>query len=266
MTPAIDIHAHIGQATGRGHDLRDRFMTGDPATVLARAEQAGIVLTCFSPLKALFPRIDNDAVAANEETRRDFADRAGFRYWVVIDPRKDATFRQAADCLGEDGCIGIKIHPEEHGYPISDEGDAIFKLAAAHQALVLTHSGEANSLPADFVPFADRYPEMSLILAHLGLGPGQDPTHQVRAIQAGQHDNLYTDTSSAGSILPGLIEWAVAEIGAERILFGTDTPLYFTAMQRARIDHAAISEEEKRALLIHNAQRLFKQHGKPPVS
>ena len=38
------------------------------------------------------------------------------------------------------------------------------------------------------------------------------------------HDAL--PISSARSILPGLVEWAVAEVGAEKILFGTDSPLY----------------------------------------
>jgi predicted TIM-barrel fold metal-dependent hydrolase len=54
-----------------------------------------------------------------------------------------------------------------------------------------------------------------------------------------------------------LIEWAVREVGAERILFGTDTPLYFTAMQRARIDHADLGDEDKRLILRDNAVRVL---------
>ena len=75
--------------------------------------------------------------------------------------------------------------------------------------------------------------------------------------------NLFTDTSSARSITPKLIEWGVKEIGAERILFGTDTPLYFSSMQRIRIDHADLPEREKRMILCENAERLF---GLPPVA
>jgi len=83
------------------------------------------------------------------------------------------------------------------------------------------------------------------------------PEQQVRAIQASRHGNVLVDTSSARSILPGLVEWAVAEVGTEKILFGTDTPLYSVAMQRARIDQAQISESEKRAILYSNAQRVL---------
>jgi len=99
---------------------------------------------------------------------------------------------------------------------------------------------------------------MRLILAHLGCGWDGDPGHQVRAIQAPRHGNLFVDTSSAQSILPHLIEWAVREVGAERLLYGTDTPLYFAAMQRVRIDKADLSNEQKRMILRDNAVKLFK--------
>jgi predicted TIM-barrel fold metal-dependent hydrolase len=55
------------------------------------------------------------------------------------------------------------------------------------------------------------------------------------------------------SITSGLIEWAVKEIGADRIFYGTDSPLYFAPMQRARVEHAEISDEDKRLILRENA-------------
>ena len=55
----------------------------------------------------------------------------------------------------------------------------------------------------------------------------------------------------------GLIEWAVGELGCERIVFGTDTPLHFAASQKARIECAEIAEDAKRAILQGNAQRLL---------
>jgi hypothetical protein len=58
-------------------------------------------------------------------------------------------------------------------------------------------------------------------------------------------------------ITSGLLEWAVAEIGADRILYGTDTPLYFAPMQRVRVDNAEISDEDKRMILCENAEWLF---------
>ena len=124
---------------------------------------------------------------------------------------------------------------------------------------MLVHSGDENSLPADFLPFAERYPEAKVILAHLGNGGGAagDPTIQVRAIQASTKGNLYVDSSSARSILPRLVEWAVEQIGAERVLYGTDTPLYQSEMQRARINHAKLTDDQKKLILRENAVRLL---------
>jgi hypothetical protein len=82
-------------------------------------------------------------------------------------------------------------------------------------------------------------------------------TQQVRAIQGSRHGNVYTDTSSAMSITTGLLEWAVGEVGAEKILFGTDTPLYYAPMQRARVDTAEITDQEKTRILRGNAERLL---------
>ena len=41
-------------------------------------------------------------------------------------------------------------------------------------------------------------------------------------------------------------------------LFGTDTPLYFAAMQRMRIELAEITEGERRKILSENARLLLK--------
>jgi predicted TIM-barrel fold metal-dependent hydrolase len=231
--------------------------------VASRARRAGIAWTFVSPLSALLPRFRGDAVAGNEEAAGIVPRTEGLRQYVVIDPRRPETYFQAERLLGERHCVGIKIHPEEHGYPIGRFAQPIFEFAARHGAVVLTHSSEQNSLAADFVPWADRFPEVRLILAHIGWGWDGDMTHQVRAVQQSRHGNLYADTSSSRSIVSNVIEWAVREIGAERVLFGTDTPLYHAATQRARIEHADLADAEKRLILRENAIRLF---GDPDVS
>lgn len=254
---AIDVHAHFGAYKNYPYPLIHRFMSASAGEVVERGRQSHICLTIASPLTALMPRGDSDAVAGNLEAARAVQEVDGLLQWVVIDPRKPETYRQAAEMLRHPKCVGIKIHPEEHLYPISEYGRAIFEFAAQHRAIVLTHSGEENSLPLDFVPFLNDFPEVTLILAHLGCGFDNDPSHQVRAVQAQRHGNIYIDTSSARNILPHLIEWAVDEVGADRLLFGTDTPLYFVPMQRIRIDRADISDKAKCAILRDNAIRLF---------
>lgn len=254
---AVDVHAHYGIYNRGVSRLVDEFMTGDAETVVARARECNTMWTVVSPLLALLPRFHGDAVAGNEEAVQVVSQTDGLLQWVVINPLQTESYAQAARMLALPRCVGIKIHPEEHGYPITQHGRALFEFAARHRAVVLTHSGEQNSLPADFVPLTHDFPEVNLILAHLGHGWDGDPSHQVRAIQANKHDNMYVDTSSSNSIMPGLIEWAVREVGADRLLYGTDTPLYFAPMQRARIDHAKIRDEEKRLILSGNAMKLL---------
>ncbi len=259
---AIDVHAHCGPCKGRLHPLMEKFTSWEADEVLEQARKANTELTIISSLLALFPRIHNDAFTGNQEIFRVVTENSRLLQWVIVDPRDPRTYDQAAEMLQHPKCVGIKIHPEEHGYPIAEHGRVLFEFAARHRAIVITHSGEQKSLPEDFVPFADRFPEVTLILAHLGCGWDGDPSHQVRAIQKGKRDNIYVDTSSAQSITPNLIEWAVQEIGADRILYGTDSPLYFAPMQRARIDHAGISDREKRLILRDNAVSLLNAHGK----
>ena len=57
-----------------------------------------------------------------------------------------------------------KIHPEYHKYDVLEYADEIFSFAAARRAFVLMHPQHIPSMPA----FADKYPDMKLIIAHLG--------------------------------------------------------------------------------------------------
>lgn len=257
---AIDVHAHYGTfcREGDNYELINRFLSEGPERVVERARLANTCLTIVSPSRALFPRFHGDPVGGNEEAEQVVTEYPELRQWVVIDPFCPETYNQAERILQQPTCVGIKIHPEEHGYPIKEQGQAMFEFAAKHRAIVLTHTGGENSLPEDFVPFANDFPEIQLILAHIGCTIDNDLGHQVRAVQQSKHGNMFTDTSSAQSIMPGLIEWAVKEIGAERILYGSDSPVYFAPMQRTRIDQAEIDDADKKRILRDNAVTLFK--------
>ena len=257
--PAIDVHAHYGNRQLPEAPFHNELVSAGPDVVLERARQNNIELTVVSPLQSLVPRGrgTSDVLGGNEDAAQLVNRTDELLQWVVIDPTRPDTYHQAGDILSHPKCVGIKIHPEEHCYPIREFGDLFFKFAAKHQAVVLTHSGHENSLPQDFIPFTDEYPEVQLILAHIGCSDDQNLVRQVHAVQESQHRNVHADTSSAMSITPNLIEWAVQEIGADRVLFGTDAPLYHTGMQRVRIDQANISDEEKQQILRENAKRLI---------
>jgi len=258
--PAIDSHAHYGCYLN-ADPLITAFCSGDAGLVARRAAACRVRWTLVSPLAGLLPRGRTvDVATANEAAFREVPNVPGLLQYVIVNPLQPGTYEQARTMLQSPRCVGIKIHPEEHAYRIADHGEELFTFFEETGASVMTHSGCPNSLPADFVPFADRHPGARVLLAHLGNGAGDKGRVdlQVRAVQAAKHGNLWVDTSSARSILPGLVEWAVKELGAERLLFGSDTPLYDVAMQRTRIETAEIPDAAKRLILRDNAVAFFR--------
>ena len=58
------------------------------------------------------------------------------------------------------------------------------------------------------------------------------------------------------------VQQAVKEIGAKRVLYGSDMPFHDPAFDMARIEYAKISEEEKKLIMGENAKRLLDSLGK----
>lgn len=255
--PAIDVHAHYGPYSPGGDSHARWCMSGTAAEVAERGRAARTQWTIVSPTTGLFPRGHVNPVAGNEEAALTVPATPGLLQYVIVSPLHPETYDQARRMFASRTCVGIKLHPEEHRYPIREHGRKLFELAAELRAVVLVHSGEQLSMPEDYIPFADDFPEVRLILAHIGCGWDGRRDLQARAVQMSKRGNVYTDTSSMMSILPRNIEWTVKECGADRVLYGTDTPLYFAPMQRARIDYAEISDTQKRMILRDNAVRVF---------
>ena len=165
--------------------------------------------------------------------------------WVVIDPRQPETYRQAQQMLQNTKVLGIKIHPTYHDYDILDHSDALFSFAAEHKAIMLMHPQHILEMPR----LADEYPDMKLIIAHLGS------EEFVEAVAKARHGNIYVDTSGSASVRNNIIEYAVRQLGSEKILFGTDT--YACSFSYPRIALADISFEDKENILFKNALSLF---------
>ncbi|MCI0559017.1 MAG: amidohydrolase family protein [Nitrososphaera sp.] len=253
---AIDVHGHFGPYDRGAGGLRDCMLSGSIEVVRRRAHAADICLTVVSATHALMP-YGGDVWRGNEDAREVSEQHPDIRFWAVLNPQIRETYKQVESLLTHPRCRGIKIHPFEHTYEIRDYGDEIFEFAASHKALIITHSGCPGSFPEDFIRFTNQYPDVPLIFAHLGNSADGNLSRQVYALKQAKTENVHIDTSSANSIYSGLIEWAVSQVGAQHLLFGTDTPLYFAACQKARIEHAEIDENAKQAILFDNAARLL---------
>jgi predicted TIM-barrel fold metal-dependent hydrolase len=253
---AIDIHGHFGEYNRGEGGLRTQLLSGDIDVIRRRAQDADIDITVVSALQALIP-YGGDVLRGNDEACHIAEKYPDVRFWAVLNPQIRETYQQVEGLLSHVRCVGIKIHPTEHSYEISDYGERIFEFASHYKAIVMAHSGCPESFPEKFIDFANRYSNVVLILAHLGNSVDGNLSRQVLALSRSTQGNVYIDTSSVASMYSGLIEWAVSKVGYQRLLFGTDTPMYFAACQKARIEWAEIDETAKQAILFENAAQLL---------
>lgn len=245
---AIDSHTHINHGVPGDSQGEKLPVYSAKLDWLRRVNQAAGIdyMLCSTMSSVLLDKY----VYEENEYMAGLADQVDYLYqWVVVDPRAEATFEQARKLLATPKCVGIKIHPLSHKYELEEYGDALFTFAAEHKAIVQIHASEDD---ADHIlPFADKYPDVTFIMAHLGGKAYAD------AIEYAKHGNVYVDTSGIRSSRNAVVEYTVERVGSERILFGTDT--YAAGFQRGRIEYALISDEDKERILRGNALRLFGQ-------
>ncbi len=108
--------------------------------------------------------------------------------------------------------------------------------------------GESD--PTDVAKLAQRFPDLKLVMAHVG----GDWEYGLKAVR--RCENVWVDTS--GSIADsGMIETCVNELGAERVVWGTDMPGADLLYTLAKIEGAAIPDSAKERILGGNAAGLL---------
>ena len=255
---AIDMHAHLGTANPNAAMQQAGTLFGAAHYMLENMKRANIALSVASAFEALMPCGAADAVQGNKiMLERVEKQNQNVYMLAVVNPLQEESFALAAELLQHPKCLGIKLHPTQHRYSIKDYGTRIYTFAAKQGALLVTHSGEENCMPEDFCFYANRFPEVNTVVAHLGYCWDGRTDHQMIAIEENIHGNLYTDTSSFKALMCDLLEQAVARIGSQKILFGTDSGIYFSPAHRARVDSAYIDDADKENILYRNALKLL---------
>ena len=240
---AIDIHSHFNHGADGEHNGFEKLSVSTLELMSADNERFGIGEVGYSTYSSVLSSAN--IFAENEYLNKLSRENENVYQWVVIHPEQDDTLLQAEKMLSERKVLGLKIHSPMHKYDICKYGDKIFSFANDMKAVVLMHPDKISEMPR----FADKYPQMKLIIAHIGS------MDHIDAIRSAKHGNIYTDTSGALSSLNNIIEYAVQTVGSEKILFGTDT--YSPAFQYSRIAFANISQEDKENIFYKNAIRLF---------
>lgn len=220
----IDAHCHIGPALS-GEEL------------IGMMDDAGIdKAVVFSvPFAWSLPSKDNyyntnDYIA---EMQHKHPDRLiGF---ACINPNyvgnagmgmPNLAVKELVRCIGELGLRGIKLHPENHSFPVdslvgSELMDALADLqnGTGRKIPIVSHGMTTiGAMPHQFGRLAGAYPDVPIIIAH-GAGfqnlyfPSMDPVRE--------HDNLFVDTAMT-TVDDCRLVGVAQTLGINKIIFGSD--------------------------------------------
>lgn len=153
--------------------------------------------------------------------------------------------------------IGVKLWVELNA--CSSRLDALAGYLEKHNIPVLFHSWYktvdkygAESDPSDIAVLARKYPKLRILMAHLtGCRP--------RGVQDIKDcSNVWVDTSG-GQPEDGYLEYALAELGPDRILFGSDYGGRDIATQLGRMYSVEMSDVDREKLLSGNALEFYRK-------
>lgn len=164
--------------------------------------------------------------------------------------------------IKELGLPGVKIHPAYQGTYITDPRYLrIIDYAQELGLWVLVHAGkdplvsESYCTPKDALSLIRKVGGEKLILAHMG---GLGEADAVEEYLIGEH--VYIDTSMGFSFLtPERMAKMIREHGADRVLFGSDSPWSSMKTSIDRIREFGLTKEEEDAIFRKNAEKVLQK-------
>jgi len=233
----IDIHSHIfqeryfGEALTAGLKLAG-YPNGLPTCTPEQYEKAmeavDYAVVFGVTANAMGVRTPNEDIAA--VVARNPRKFVGF---MALDPCDPNALEEMDYCVHELGFKGIKLYPAMGHFDITDSRfHEFFDRAAKYGLVVLSHFG-ASPFPASVLKYshpllvdelANRFPDLKLIIAHLG-----HPWQREAVMVVRKHRNVFADVSGLWhrpwegfNALLSAIEWGVTG----KLLFGSDYPIW----------------------------------------
>jgi predicted TIM-barrel fold metal-dependent hydrolase len=228
------------------------------AKLVEAADRMGIARLCvymgmkwsYDPSPAEF-RKQNDEVL---QALSHFHDRAfGF---VYVNPKHGKESLAEIDrCIRDGPMVGVKLWVALHADlpdldPIVARATELKAVIFQHTWIKISGNLPGESTPQELATLAARHPTASFICGHTG----GDWEQGVRAVRAQRH--VCVDLGG-GDPVAGITEMAVRELGAERVLFGSDAGGRGFASQLAKVHDANIPTEAKKLIFADNLKRLL---------
>lgn len=232
---------------------------------------------------ALIASVPGDAASVEAAVRRHPDRFVGF---FMVDPTQPETETIAADAIDRGGLRTICLFPAMHRFSIQDErARRLFEVAAARPGTaVFVHCGVLSvgvrkklglaspfdirfGNPIDLHAVALAYPAVPIIVPHFGAGLFREAL-----MLADLCPNVLLDSSSSNSWIkyqPGLtlaavLRQAVAVVGPDRILFGSDSSFFprgwvmdVYEQQSSALDEVRVSAEVREKIFGGNFERVF---------
>ena len=261
VEPLIDVHAHFfHEAAGRADWRRYN------ASRLEAGERIGIgchvasMLGSFGHTSPLYFPSPADVSVGNDymiALQRAEGDRV--RSYVSVNPNYTAHALAEIDRVVALGAIGVKLGASRR----ADDAllDPVARKAAEHRLPVLHHiwqgrrrewPGQEASDGEELGRLAERHPDVSFILAH--IGGGGDWQHTYRAVR--DLPNVYLDTSGSG-VDRGMLDRALDAVGANRVVWGCDITICTGLAKLWALETIGLSRDELADIRWRNAARIF---------
>jgi predicted TIM-barrel fold metal-dependent hydrolase len=213
--------------------------------------------------------------------------RNRFVGFFMVDPTQPDAAGSAARALAAGGLHALCLFPAMHRYAIQDDrAKQMFEVAAAAPGTaVFVHCGVLSvgvrkklglpspfdiryGNPLDLHAVALAYPQVPIIVPHFGAGLFREAL-----MVADLCPNVLLDTSSSNSwikyvglSLAAVFRQALAVVGPERLLFGSDSSFFprgwvrdVHEQQSAALDEIGASSQAREQIFGGNFDRLFPQ-------
>jgi predicted TIM-barrel fold metal-dependent hydrolase len=225
----------------------------------------------IDPPEKLIPLLDEGAIeravvmtyrdaTSQDRSPLEYVARAVAKYperligFARITPSQDDSASELLRvAIGELGFAGLKLHPVGTFQPPAGPATVrLTRVAAELGVPVLFHCGdEGLTTPTAIEGLARQVPEARIVLGHMG---GYFHAEEAIAV-ASRHPGIYLETSATP--YPDRIRQAVEELGADRVLFGSDGPGAPPRLEVRKVLLSGLSAEAQAMVLRDNAIRIL---------
>lgn len=231
------------------------FSDGTLSGVLKTMKEAGIELALNLPL-ATNPEstMGLNTWAAKTNTSPVF--NLGSIHPDCENPMEIAAF------IRKSGLKGIKMHPEYQRFNVLEErASKIWEACIENDLFVVTHAGADiafkppfMSNPEDFAELYRRYPQLNMVIAHCG---SWGMWARVEEHIAGKVPFNLDLAFTPGMLDDEFLMRIIRAHGADKIIFGTDSPWRDQKEEVEKVDLLPLSEKEKSLIFFENAAKLL---------